>query len=75
MRNESVTMMVVLLVVGLAIGAGVGYFMAPKSDTSGSSVFKLGYDEGFEDFRFGWRYGDELRCAWNQVWFNATSAV
>ena len=32
------------------------------------------HDEDFEDFRFDWRYGDELRCAWNQVWFNATSA-
>ena len=33
------------------------------------------YDEGIKDFRFGWRYGDELRCVWNQVWFNATLTV
>jgi hypothetical protein len=33
------------------------------------------YDEGLKDFRFGWRYGDELRCAWNQVWFNATTVA
>ena len=33
------------------------------------------YDEDIKDFRFGGRYGDELRCAWNQVWFNATLTV
>ena len=32
------------------------------------------YDEGLNEFRFGWGYGDELRCAWNQIWFNATLA-
>ena len=33
------------------------------------------YNEDLEDFRFGWRYGDELRCAWNQIWFNVTSPI
>ena len=28
------------------------------------------YDEDLGDFRFGWVYGDEMRCAWNQIWFN-----
>ena len=32
------------------------------------------YDEGLNEFQFGWGYGDELRCAWNQIWFNATLA-
>ena len=32
------------------------------------------FDEDFHDFRFSWRYRDELHCAWNQVWFNATSS-
>jgi hypothetical protein len=30
------------------------------------------YNEGLNEFQFGWSYGDELRCAWNQIWFNAT---
>jgi len=33
------------------------------------------YDEGSNEFRFGWSYGDETRCAWNQIWFNSTSTV
>ena len=33
------------------------------------------YDEDFKDLQFGWRYGDELRCAWNQIWFNAALTV
>lgn len=32
------------------------------------------YDEGLNEFRFGWSSGNELRCAWNQIWFNAISA-
>jgi hypothetical protein len=31
------------------------------------------YDESSEDFIFGWSSGKELHCAWNQIWFNATS--
>jgi hypothetical protein len=30
-------------------------------------------DHASNDFVFGWNYGDEMRCAWNQVWFNVTS--
>ena len=30
------------------------------------------YDESLNDFQFGWSSGDELRCAWNQIWFNVT---
>jgi hypothetical protein len=30
------------------------------------------YDHVSRDFVFGWNYGDEMRCAWNQIWFNAT---
>ncbi|MFX0132470.1 MAG: hypothetical protein ACFFDN_02365 [Candidatus Hodarchaeota archaeon] len=33
------------------------------------------YDEGFEDFRFGWRYGNEMHYAWNQIWFNVILPV
>ena len=33
------------------------------------------YDEGLNEFQFGWGYGDELRCAWNQIWFNSTILV
>lgn len=32
------------------------------------------YDKGLGDFRFGWGYGDEVRCAWNQIWFNVLSS-
>ena len=36
-------------------------------------VFELWvFDEKSDDFRFGWSYGDESRCVWNQIWFNAT---
>lgn len=33
------------------------------------------YDEGLKDFRFGWSCGKESHCAWNQLWFNATSSL
>ena len=33
------------------------------------------YDEELGDFRFGWGQGDEMRCVWNQIWFNVTSPV
>ena len=39
-------------------------------------IFELWvYDENLKDFRFGWGHGEEFRCAWNQVWFNANSAI
>jgi hypothetical protein len=33
----------------------------------------LVFDEDLKALQFGWSSGDELYCAWNQVWFNATS--
>jgi hypothetical protein len=33
-----------------------------------------GYEESSEGFIFGWVSGEESRCAWNQIWFNVTSA-
>lgn len=38
MEKSSTMMMAVLLVVGLAIGGGVGYFMAPKETAPGETV-------------------------------------
>lgn len=36
-------------------------------------VFELWvYDSDLDDFRYGWSSGDELYCAWTQLWFNAT---
>ena len=32
------------------------------------------YEEASEDLTFGWASGEESRCAWNQIWFNVTSA-
>ena len=32
------------------------------------------YEEASEGFIFGWGSGEESRCAWNQIWFNVTSA-
>jgi hypothetical protein len=28
------------------------------------------YNENLKEFRFGWVDGNEMRCAWNQIWFN-----
>jgi len=33
------------------------------------------FEEASEGFIFGWRSDEEFRCAWNQIWFNVTSAV
>lgn len=33
-------------------------------------VFELWVYDDFEDLRFGWVYGEELRCTWNQIWFS-----
>jgi hypothetical protein len=27
------------------------------------------YNENLKEFRFGWVDGNEMRCAWNQIWF------
>jgi len=36
-------------------------------------VFELWvYDDASGGFGFGWRSGQEYRCAWNQIWFNVT---
>jgi uncharacterized membrane protein len=31
------------------------------------------YNKESKEFQFGWKYGEETRCAWNQIWFNSTS--
>ena len=37
-------------------------------------VFELWtYDKGSDDFVFSWVSDGNKRCAWNQIWFNATS--
>ena len=41
--------MAVLLVVGLVIGVGAGYMLAPKEESGYGSSYDIGYDEGFED--------------------------
>ena len=48
MSQNSQTMLSVLLVVGLVVGAGVGYFMAPSEYTDGSGSYQTGYDTGYE---------------------------
>lgn len=48
MENRPATTMAVILIVGLVVGIGFGYFIAPTVD-QGSSAYRLGYDEGFED--------------------------
>jgi len=36
-------------------------------------IFELWtYNENTQQFEFGWRSGNERRCAWTQIWFNAT---
>ena len=41
--------MFVLLIVGLLIGVGMGYMLAPRKETGYGSSYQIGYDEGFED--------------------------
>ncbi len=55
MSGSSNNMLAALLVVGLMIGAGLGYFMAPDVD-QGSSPYKAGYNEGYDD---GYAQGQE----------------
>ena len=47
--ERSTTKMTVLVIVGLLIGVGVGYMLAPRKETSYGSSYQIGYDEGFED--------------------------
>jgi len=36
-------------------------------------IFELWvYNPESDGFQFGWSYGEEQRCAWNQIWFNST---
>jgi hypothetical protein len=46
------------------------------SAVSGSNfrmVFELWvYNDAMHDFEFAWKSGQEDRCVWNQIWFNAT---
>jgi len=36
-------------------------------------VFELWvYDHDLDNFTFNWEKGSEMRCTWNQIWFNAT---
>lgn len=45
-----------------------------KNGCNFRSVIELWiFDEQLNDFRFGWSYGQESRCVWNQVWFNITN--
>ena len=54
-------------------GAPIGTRAISEMDLNYRLVFELWvYDVDLQDFRFGWRYGDEMRCAWNQIWFNGT---
>lgn len=42
-------MLAVLLIVGLVIGAGAGYFLAPRNESDySSSSYTTGYDDGWE---------------------------
>ncbi len=45
--ENSQTMLVVLLVIGLAVGAGAGYFMGPGGDDNSEHWYDSGYDAGF----------------------------
>jgi hypothetical protein len=49
--SSSTTMMAVLLVVGLVIGGGVGYFAAPKEITTAGTgdTYQRGYDKGYDE--------------------------
>jgi len=44
-----------------------------KENNNYRIIFELWvYDENIDDFQFGWRYRDEMRCALNQIWFYIT---
>ena len=49
MSDSSTMIMAVLLVVGLTLGAGVGYFMTPKEIDTNVSDYQSAYDEGYAD--------------------------
>jgi len=57
-------------------GGSVGTRVIAEGGSNYRFIIELWvYDDDFKDLRFGWRYGDGLRCAWNQVWFNAALTV
>ena len=47
--ERNTTKMTVLVIVGLLIGVGAGYMMAPREESGYGSSYQIGYDEGFED--------------------------
>ncbi len=49
MSQNTQTMLAVLLVIGLVVGAGIGYFMAPSEYSDGSGSYQSGYDTGYEN--------------------------
>jgi hypothetical protein len=63
-----------VMIEGLSVN---GYYIKTDSIARNGSNFRIilelwVYNTDLRDFRFGWSYDDELRCAWNQIWFNAT---
>jgi hypothetical protein len=57
-----------------------GNFIKTNSTAEKGSNFRIilelwVYDPVSRDFVFGWNSDDELRCAWNQIWFNSTRIV
>ena len=48
MSQANQTMLAVLLVVGLVVGSGIGYFMAAPYENGDSSNYQAGYDDGYE---------------------------
>lgn len=42
-------MLATLLVVGLVIGAGAGYMLAPGTTSTDGSSYDIGYDKGYSD--------------------------
>ena len=49
MSGNSDKRLAILLVIGVIVGAGVGYFLAPGGVDIGSSPYKTGYNEGYDD--------------------------
>jgi hypothetical protein len=63
-----------VMIEGLSVN---GDYIKTSSIAENGSNFRIilelwVYDHVSKDFVFGWNYGDEMRCAWNQIWFNAT---
>lgn len=49
MSQTQQTMLATLLVVGLIIGAGTGYMLAPGTTSTDGSSYDIGYDKGYSD--------------------------